>query len=525
MPTEHTISQRSRTGHRVTGPSVAEHVVAGSAGTGRARSNAAAHGRGWLARRLWRAGLAVTLGGLCAATLSACGSGGSGSTIHAVFSNAENLYSGNPVTVLGVREGTVTKVRPRGGEVVVTLQLDPGVRVPADVQATLSNPQVLGTPAVDLYPGYTSGPVLPNGGTIPEQRTVVPISINRLLVDLQRVLGEINPKAVSGAVSSLSQDLTNQGAGLNRLIAQGAGTLQLLADKGNQLGQLNTSLAAITGTLRQQTGQVTTLLQDYDTVAGVLAANRQPLADAISALADMSQQLATLLSPNLQPLQQDIATITQLGRTLDRNLPTLDQSLAAGDSLFAATNRAYDPVHNWINLNLQPAGQLASGQATGLVRDLLASICRRIAANHASGLSSSELSTLQTCGNPSSGFFDPILGLVPSLLSGGVNAGPTPQQMLADGMAAIPGLSASQRNQLSHVTPSQLSTGSSTAGSSAAGTSGTSGSSAGPGSTASANQSTLHPAPPTAVPSGGSGLVGDLLHGLFGAIHVIGGLL
>lgn len=469
-------------------------------------------------RRRWQALLAIGTGALFATSLSACGSGGT-TTVRAVFANAQDLYAGNPVDVLGVREGTVTKVVPDGSTVVVTLQIDHGVRLPADVDATLSSPQVLGTPSVELSPGYTGGPTLASGATIPEQRTTVPVSINRLLLDLQQALHKVNPQAVGGVVTNLSQDLANQGAGLNQLISQGAGTLQLLADKGNQLGQLNTSLAAITGTLRQQTSQVTTLLQDYNTVAGVLAANRQPLADAIGELASASQQLATLLSPNLVPLQQDIAAITQLGRTLDRNLPTVDQSLGFGDALFAAANRAFDPVHDWLNLNLQPDPGLASGQVTGLVRDLLAGICRRIAANHATGLSATELSTLQTCGNPASGFFNPILGLVPSLLSGGA-AGATPQQMIAAGLSAIPGLSSSQRSQLSSLSPSQL------AGASAAtGNDSGSGAASGGSPAVATNQGALRPAPPQPVPTGGGSWLGRLLHGLLGVIGTLGSLL
>lgn len=454
-----------------------------------------------------RALAAAVIGSVFAVSLTACTGGGSGGyTVRAVFSNAENLYPGNPVEVLGVKEGKVTAVQAHGSTVLVTMSMDSGQRLPASVEATLQTPQVLGTPAVDLYPGYTRGPALAHGATIPQQRTVVPISLNRLLLVLQNDLKQVDPQAVGGVVSSLSQDLAGQGNGLNQLISQGAGTLSLLARKGNQLGQLNGSLAAITGTLRRQTGQLTTLLQDYDTVAGVLAANRQPLGDAISQLASMSQQLATLLSPNLQPLEQDIAAITQVGRTLDRNLPTLDQLVNSSDQLFAGAVRAYDPVHNWLDLNNQLAPGLTAGEEAGLVRDTLASICRRISANHSSGLSSSQLSTLQQCGNPASGFFDPILGLVPTLLAGGTSVGPTPQQQIAAGLQQIPGLSPAQRSNLSSLSPGQLS------------------GSPAPQPSSSSEQPALHPAAPQQVPSGGGGLLGDLVHGLFGVTHFFGSL-
>jgi phospholipid/cholesterol/gamma-HCH transport system substrate-binding protein len=477
-----------------------------------------------MSRQARRRLLSVLVGPLVLALsglgLAACGSGGSGSTMRAVFASADNLYTGNPVEVLGVREGTVTKVEPDGNAVLVTFHLDPGVRLPADVEATLVNPQVLGTPSVELGPGYQGGPSLAPGSTIPESRTVVPVSINQLLVQLQTALRQINPQAVGGTVSSLAQDLAGQGLALRTLIERGAGTLSLLAQKGNQLGQLDGSLAAITGTLRQQTSQLTTLLQDYDTVAGVLNANRQPLAQAIEALAQMSQQLALLLSPNLVPLQQDIATITQVGRTLDRNLPTLDQLLSSSDRLFAGAQRAYDPVHNWLNLNIQLDGNEIAGQEVGLVRDLLASICRRVLANHSSGLSSQEKSTLSTCGNPASGFFDPILGLVPKLLAGQAPSAPSAQQLLNDGLAEIPGLTTNQRGALSQLSPSQLAAAGATSG---GGGSGTGGSGTGSSADSVEAPTALHPAAPVAPPSSSGGLLGGLVQSLFGALLPIGG--
>ncbi len=464
--------------------------------------------------RLVRLAAVGVVAAISAAGLAACNGGGSYS-LRAVFANAGGLYPGNAVDVLGVPVGTVTAVTPQGSTVLVSMRIGSGYRLPATVDATLTNPQVLGTPSVDLSPGYAGGPVMAAGGAIPESRTVVPVSINRLLLDLQQVLHQVDPNAVGGVVQSLSQDLAGQGRRLNQLIGRGAGTLQLLADKGNTLGQLSGSLAAVTGTLRRQTSQVTTLLQDYDTVAGVLSANSAPLGQAIDELAVMSQDLTAVLAPNVQPLQQDIATITQLGRTLDRNLPTLDQAMAAGDSLFSAAQRAYDPTANWINLNLQLAPGLTAATEVGLIRDRLAGICRRLAANHAGSFTATVLQTLQTCGNPGSGFFDPLLGVIPQLLDSGSLGGSSAQQLLAAGVARIPGLSPSQRSALSAVTPGQL-----------AGTGLPTGTQPGVPGTSGANPAgaggVLHPAPPVPVPSSGGGLLGGLLHGLLGTIGRVG---
>lgn len=453
----------------------------------------------------------VALAAVSGTALVACGGGPSNYAVTAVFSSAEGLFPGNAVDVLGVGRGSVTKVTPEAGQVVVKMTIDGAQSLPAGVRATLTSPQLLGEPSIELAPGYTGGPKLAPGSTIPMSRTAVPESIDQLLRDLQSYLGQVNGPGIGNLVQTLAQDFQGQGQNLNQLIAGAAGTLQVLAQKGNELGQLNGSLAQITATLKQRTASVTQLLNAYSTVAHVLATESGPLGDSITQLAQMGQQLSALLGPNLAPLQGDISTLTQVGRTLDRNLGSLDQGLSSSVALFAAAQRAYDPVHKWLNLNSQLAPGTTSAVLAGLVRDRLAGVCRRVLANHSSGLSQQALQTLQTCGNPNSGFFDSLLGLVPNILTqvtGGQPPAPSPQDLLSQGAAQIPGLSQSQQSSISSVPPSALSS---------------------PAST-SAPSPSAGPAAPTSPPlvtdqqanGGGGGLLGNLIHGLIGAVGATG---
>jgi phospholipid/cholesterol/gamma-HCH transport system substrate-binding protein len=471
-----------------------------------------------LPRSSWRGRLLrllVVAGGvsLSASLLTSCGSGAPPYTIKAVFQSAEGLFAGNSVEVLGVAKGTVTKVQPEADQVLVTMSIDGDQPLPASVHAALTTPQILGEPSIEMTPGYAGGPKLPEDAVIPESDTSVPISIDQLLRDLQQFFTQVNSHAVSGVINNLAQDLQGQSQGLNQLISQGASTLNLLAQKGTELGQLNGSLAEITGTLRQRTSTISQLIQAYDTVGNVINQDSGPLGNAISQLADVSQQLAGLLDPNLQPLQSDISTITQVGRTLDRNLGSLDQGLSSTVSLFAGAGRAYDTVNNWLNINVPIAEGLTGDTVAGLVRDRLAGICRRVLAHHSSGLSSSQISTLQSCGNPDSGYFDSLLAVLPNALSGAGastgsgSQGTSAQNMIAQGTSEIPGLTPSQQQQVSQVPASSLSGNAPTHGS-------------GLGGSSSLNP----PAPKPVNSSGGSGLVGSLLHGLSGVVHFFGSL-
>ena len=359
--------------------------------------------------------------------------------VNVVYTSAPGLFTGAAVDVLGVKVGTVTGVQNMGDKVHVTLAVDQGTRIPSSAFASLVAPQVLGSPDVDLNPGYTGGPYLPSGATIAQDHTAVPVSTDEVLKELQHTLNALNPHAVGNLVSNLASDLDGQGASLNKLIASAAGTVQLLADKGNDLGQLNGMLAQLTGTLDSDTGQIEHLIAQYDTVSTTVAQHSGQLNDAITQLAGASSDLVSLLVPNIAPLEADVGTVTTAGRTLDRNLASVDAILQNGNSLFQGAKRAYDPKYNWLNLNLRRRPGVTGAYIAGLLRDRLAGICRRIVTNHASGLSASVVATLAQCGNPTSGFFDPLLNDIPTILDtlAGGSGSTTAQSLLQKGLSQI----------------------------------------------------------------------------------------
>jgi phospholipid/cholesterol/gamma-HCH transport system substrate-binding protein len=359
--------------------------------------------------------------------------------INVVYSSAPGLFTGAAVDVLGVQVGTVTGVENVGDKVHVTLAVDQGTRIPSSAFASLVSPQLLGSPDVDLNPGYTGGSFLASDATIPQDHTAVPVSTDELLKELQRTLNAINPHAVGNLVTNLATDLDGQGANLNKLIASAAGTVQLLATKGDDLGQLNGTLAQLTGTLDTDTSQIEQLVEQYDTVSTTVAQHSGQLNDAITQLAGASSGLVSLLVPNLQPLEADVGTVTTVGRTLDRNLSSVDAILQNGNNLFQGAARAYDPNYNWLDLNVAASPGVTGAYIAGLLRDRLAGICRRIVADHSSGLSAAVIATLSQCGNPSSGFFDPLLNDIPTILNSlsGGSGSDTAQSMLQQGLAQI----------------------------------------------------------------------------------------
>jgi phospholipid/cholesterol/gamma-HCH transport system substrate-binding protein len=359
--------------------------------------------------------------------------------INVVYSSAPGLFNGAAVDVLGVKVGSVTDVQNVGDTVHVTLAVNQGTRIPKSAFASLVAPQLLGSPDIDLNPGYTGGPYLASNDTIAEDHTAVPVSTDELLKELQRSLSALNPHAVGSLVSNLATDLDGQGQNLNKLIASAAGTVQLLAEKGNDLGQLNGTLAQLTGTLDTDTANIEQLIRQYDTVSTTVAQHSGQLNDAITQLSGASANLVQLLVPNLQPLEADVGTVTTVGRTLDRNLSNVDEILQNGNNLFHGAQRAYDPNYNWLDLNLQTAPGVSGAYLAGLLRDRLAGICRRLATNHTNGLSAAVLGTLAQCGNPSSNFWDSLVNDIPTIINTltGQSPATTAQSLLQQGLQQI----------------------------------------------------------------------------------------
>jgi phospholipid/cholesterol/gamma-HCH transport system substrate-binding protein len=388
--------------------------------------------------------------------------------INVVYASAPGLFPGAAVDVLGVPVGTVTSVKNFDDEVEVGLRVRDTTKIPSLAVASLVAPEVLGQPDVDLNPGYTGGPHLSPGATIPESRTSVPVSTDQFLKELQRTLNELNPNGVSDLITNLAEDLDGQGAGLNQLIASAAGTIQLLAEKGDDLGQLNGTLAQLTGTLDSDTSQIEQLVQEYDTVSTVIAQHSGQLNDALTQLTGATTSLVTLLTPNLQPLEADVGVVTTASRTLDRNVGTVDEILQQTNNLFQGAERAVDTNYDWLDLNSALPPGVTGAVETDYVIDSLAGICRRIGANFPNLANTLPAGQLQGCETPGSSFYTPITDQVTTILNS-LSRSPsasasavTPNSLLQQGLQKIEGISGANTTPKGGATGGSSSTSSST---------------------------------------------------------------
>ena len=286
--------------------------------------------------------------------LSGCALPGHGPrTYHADFARAVQVFPAVKVRVLGVDVGRVTDVRNVAGAVEVTFEVDRDIKLPADAQAAVVPMSLLGERYIQLFPAYQSGPALADGGTIPESRTAVPSEPDELLRSLQDYLGAIDPKTVSAFVQNAAEVLQGTGEDLNRLIQHGAGVMETLASKRDDLAQMIVELNKLTVALSTRQAAIARLIQSYDAVAGTLNGNRAALEGTITGLNDAAAQLAALVIAHRNPLASDIEALTRTSQTLGRNAEAFAETGHWATRLFRAASRAADYNKDWLRLNNQ----------------------------------------------------------------------------------------------------------------------------------------------------------------------------
>jgi len=342
----------------------------------------------------------VAVSALAGTGCSVFGERKGGYELTASFDRAVGLYPGSKVRVIGIDIGRVTEVEPEGDGVTVTMDIEDGQEIPADASATIVPLSLLGERYIQVGPAYTGGPALEPGDEITDTR--VPAEFDELLRGLQDVTGAIDPGAASDLVTEMATLLDGQGEEISSLLEEGAGAVEILADKATKIGDIVESLAGLSEALRDRTGSVEELLRNYNLLAEVLVANRDDLDATITQLDRAVVALTGLLERHGQDLPADVEVLTQAGSTLEVNIDRLHSTLADTVRLFETAERAYDPERRMLRVNNQLDQSLTQDLIASRLRDRLAGICRRLG--------------LGECSDPTSDFFAGITDLLPDLL-------------------------------------------------------------------------------------------------------------
>jgi phospholipid/cholesterol/gamma-HCH transport system substrate-binding protein len=290
-----------------------------------------------------RRALGPLLIGLLLASVSGCGVfSSSPMRISAQFQDSVGLYVGNDVSVLGLKVGSVTGIRPEGTHVVVDMAIDPDVKVPANVGAVTMSPSVVTDRRVELTPVFRGGPTMRDGDLIPIDRTHTPVEIDRVFAAVDRLTSQLNSAqggnpALADAVNVAADTFNGNGEKVRRAVHGLAAAVGVGADQRDQLvnlikdvDQLTQKAADNDHTVRQ----FSTNLTDATALLNDQGPHLRKVLDDLNHLLDQANQL---ISDNRDKGEDTLHNLQVTARTLaDRRrelaeaadvLPTLFQNL------------------------------------------------------------------------------------------------------------------------------------------------------------------------------------------------------
>jgi phospholipid/cholesterol/gamma-HCH transport system substrate-binding protein len=279
--------------------------------------------------------------------------------VHAVFTDAAGVQTGDRVTVAGLDAGRVNGLHIQNGHVVIDLGVNTGVNLTRDSHAVIHIETILGRRSVELVDGSARRP-LQNGDYISVQRTETPIDITNLNDISVRLLN----RSDAGALQNLMKEVTTITAGKAaqvRTVVTGLERITAAVDQRRlQLGSLLDSLRTVSTTLGSRDHTLVSLIDNLNVVLNNLSRRQQALSTLLQATDSASHQTADLVVRNhrvldstLSYLHRDLGILSRHQLDLAATVTYLEKAVEGYSSVgYSAGN----VPNTWANIFVQSLG-------------------------------------------------------------------------------------------------------------------------------------------------------------------------
>jgi phospholipid/cholesterol/gamma-HCH transport system substrate-binding protein len=268
----------------------------------------------------------------------------------AVFANASRLKPGDSVRAAGIRIGTVTGVSLLADKrVLVKFDADRVVPLTEGTTAAVRYLNLVGDRYLELKDAPGSTRILLAGAQIPIQRTAPALDLDLLLGGLKPVLKGLNPQDVNALTSSLIQIFQGQGPTFESLLSKTSSFTTALADNKEVVQRVIDNLATVLRTIDQEGGKFSGMIERLERLTTELAADRDPIGEAIDSLDNGTASLADLLGRARAPLSGNVAQLNRLAPLLYEGRDRVDAALKKAPENYRKMIRAgaYGSVLNW----------------------------------------------------------------------------------------------------------------------------------------------------------------------------------
>jgi phospholipid/cholesterol/gamma-HCH transport system substrate-binding protein len=274
-------------------------------------------------------------------------------TVVAYFPQANALYPGDKVQIMGARVGAIDKIEPAGDKMKVTFHYKNKYKVPADASAVIINPTLVAARSIQLEPPYQGGPVMADNAVIPEERTQVPTEWDQLRNSITNVISRLGPtkeqpKGPFGdVIESFADGLAGKGKQINTTFNSLSRALTALNEGRGDFFAVVRSLALFVNALHQDDQQFVALNKNLAQFTNSLTGSDRDLANAIQQFDSLLSTLRPFLEKNREVLATDVNNIATATTTLVQPEPLngLESVLHVLPNLWGNLAQIYYPAH------------------------------------------------------------------------------------------------------------------------------------------------------------------------------------
>ncbi|GDY29762.1 MCE family protein [Gandjariella thermophila] len=271
-------------------------------------------------------------------------------TYTARFTDATGLNVGDDVRIAGVKVGKVDAIELADRKyAAVRFEITGHRRLPAATTATIRYRNLVGQRYVALGTDVGNpNDVLRPGATIPADRTQPALNLTVLFNGFKPLFQALSPDDVNKLSYEIIQVLQGEGGTVDSLLTHTASLTTAIASKDRVIGQVIDNLTSVLNTISQRGPELPDLIDNMQQLVTGLAQQRQSVGAAISALGDLTNTTAGLLTDTRPGLKQDINQLGVLAQNLDDQEPLLDDMLKGMPSRLEAMTRTAS-YGSWFN--------------------------------------------------------------------------------------------------------------------------------------------------------------------------------
>ena len=273
-------------------------------------------------------------------------------TVVAYFPEANALYSGDDVRIMGVPVGAIDKIEPSGDKMKVTFHYANKYKVPANALASILNPTLVASRFIQLDPPYRGGPVLADNAVIPIERTQVPTEWDQLRNTVNNIISKLGPtkaqpKGPFGElIETYANGLAGKGNQINTTLDALSRSLTALNKGRGDFFAVVRSLALFVNALHADDQKFVALNKNLVQFTNSLTGSDRDLANAIQQFDGLVTTLRPFLAKNREVLTHDINNLATATNTLLQPDPLngLETVLHVAPTALSNANQIYHPA-------------------------------------------------------------------------------------------------------------------------------------------------------------------------------------